>query len=337
MIDRTRLKQNYDLRRIVEQDLGQPAIRSGRASLYKCPFHGEQKGFSLAVWADGYRCFGKCDMSGDLFDWLMQYRQLTFVEVLNHLTAHQPESQLLSPPTATNVISTEPPSSEWQIAARKVMSEAEDQLWSSVGERALTYLLERGLTSRTIREARLGYVPGDDRTWHSIADLRVPAGIVIPWTADGVLWAVKIRRAMGELKYIQVAGGSPHGLYNADSLQQNRIALFCEGEFDTLILQQEAGDLISPVSLGSATARLTARWYGALVAHRMILVAYDRDEAGRRGTKRLLNMSPRFRELMLPSGSDVTDFYLSGGDVYDWIASHLELHCLIPEVGNHVP
>ena len=87
---------------------------------------------------------------------------------------------------------------------------------------------------------------------------------------------------------------------------------------------RKAGCLVSPVTLGSATARLTARWYGELVGHRTILVAYDRDEAGRRGMERLLKLSPRFRELRLPDSKDITDFYLAGGDLYAWVAGALE-------------
>ena len=56
LVDTKALKERHDLRRIVEQDLGPAPARSRRASLWKCPFHGERKGYSLAVWADGY-CF----------------------------------------------------------------------------------------------------------------------------------------------------------------------------------------------------------------------------------------------------------------------------------------
>lgn len=59
--DTQHLKERCDLRRLVEQDLGPVPLRGGRAYLWKCPFHNEQKGFSLAVWANGYRCFGACD------------------------------------------------------------------------------------------------------------------------------------------------------------------------------------------------------------------------------------------------------------------------------------
>lgn len=311
------LKLQIDLRNIVECDLGQPAIRSGRSHLYKCPFHNEQKGFGLAVWSDGYRCFGKCDKSGDAIDWLINFRQLSFTESLSFLdSGHVP---LLKNPVSQRPITCEPPNDEWQASARKVVELAENILWSSDGERALTYLLERGLTTTTIQQARLGYIPRDYWDWREIEGLKVPCGITIPWFAHEALWAVKVRRASVEQRYVQFAGGSANGLYNADSLSNHNVAIFCEGEFDTLILQQESGKLVSPVTLGSATNRLSVRWLSELVSHQHIFVAYDSDTAGKRGTERLLKTSPRFQQLSLPDGKDINDFYLHGGDIYSWI------------------
>ncbi|MBK8135014.1 MAG: hypothetical protein IPK52_04110 [Chloroflexi bacterium] len=85
MTDTQRLKETCDLRHLVEQDLGPAPLRGGRASLYKCPFHNEHRGYSLAVWQDGYRCFGACDMRGDALDWLTHYRRLSFAEALRAL------------------------------------------------------------------------------------------------------------------------------------------------------------------------------------------------------------------------------------------------------------
>ncbi len=253
MTDTRLIKEQHDLRRIVEQDLGPAPLRSARASLWKCPFHGEHQGYSLAVWANGYRCFGKCQTSGDLFDWLQTYRKLNFREALQALgetpqhapatTAHRP-----TPPA-------EPPSAEWQSAAGQVVQWAEDRLWEGPYEWALRYLLdERGLQPRTIRQARLGVMPGGYRQWVSMAGLRVPCGIVIPWFTDETLWAVKVRRESGQPKYEQIPGGSSHGLYRGDALEDARVALFTEGEFDALVAHQEAERLVSAVSLGSARA-----------------------------------------------------------------------------------
>jgi hypothetical protein len=119
---------------------------------------------------------------------------------------------------------------------------------------------------------------------------------------------------------VQIAGGSSHGLYGADYLPYHQTALFCEGEFDILIARQEIGKWVCPVSLGSASNRLSARWQSELSGCRSILVAYDNDEAGTRGAEYLLSISPRFHALELPFGKDISDFYLQGGDLYEWIS-----------------
>ena len=157
MVDTQHLKEHSDLRRLVEQDLGPAPLRGGRAYLWKCPFHNEQKGFSLAVWANGYRCFGACDTSGDALDWLTNYRRLSFVEALRVLgeraeNSAPAERKCLKSPT-------EPPEWDWQHRAERIVSQAEETLWSEAGEPALHYLTGRGLTTRAIRAARLGYVP----------------------------------------------------------------------------------------------------------------------------------------------------------------------------------
>ncbi|MEL7233775.1 MAG: toprim domain-containing protein, partial [Chloroflexota bacterium] len=212
-----------------------------------------------------------------------------------------------------------PPSDDWQKAACAVVCAAEDTLWSAEGEPAMIYLLNRGLQTDTIRRARLGYVPGGIRGWRHLHGLDVPCGILIPWFASDQVWAVKVRRASGNPKYVQIAGGSTDGLYNADTLTAHHTAVFCEGEFDALVLQQEAGDLLAPVTLGSASARLSRHWHDRLVGQRAIFVCYDQDTAGERGMNRLLKLSPRFQPLLLPEGKDVTDFHLNGGDVHEWV------------------
>lgn len=322
MTDTQHLKENCDLRRLVEQDLGPAPLRGGRAWLWKCPFHHEQKGFSLAVWDNGYRCFGACAAGGDALDWLMNYRRLNFTEALRTLgeriedAAPRAHQCLKSP--------TEPPEWNWQHRAEAVVSQAEETLWSEAGEPALNYLMGRGLTTRTIRAARLGYVPGDFRGWRVIEGMDVPCGITIPWFAAGALWAVKVRRAYGTPKYQQIKGGNVNGLYGADGLAAREIAIFCEGEFDALLTRQEAGELAATVTLSSATAILSSRWYTELTHCHTILVAYDRDAAGEKGANRLLSLSPRFRRIELPAGKDITDFYLKGGDLYGWVAGVLQ-------------
>jgi DNA primase len=124
--DATRIKDNCDLRRLVEQDLGPAPTRGGRAYLWKCPFHRGQKGFSLVVWSDGYRCFGVCDRGRDAIDWLMQYRRLRFPEVASVLGERIADK----PREAQRFLKSrsEPPEWSWQRRAEYVVSQAEETL-----------------------------------------------------------------------------------------------------------------------------------------------------------------------------------------------------------------
>jgi DNA primase len=322
MIDTQTLKKQHDLRHIVEQDLGAAPVRSSRASLWKCPFHNERKGFSLVVWPDGYRCFGKCQMSGDVFDWLQRYRHLSFGEAVVALQ-HAPFRPVVNPlhrPTPP----VEPPPADWQASVWQVVEQAEEALWSSQGEQALTYLLEeRSLETRTIRDARLGYIPGDYRDWRTIEGMNVPCGITIPWITDDTVWAVKVRRATDEPKYAQIKGSSSGGLYNGDALLGSPAVLFCEGEFDALLARQEGEGLVTAVSLGSAASTLNDRWTLDLLTVPLILVAYDTDGAGVKGASKLKLLSNRIHAIEVPEGKDITEFHKLGGDVFTWLAQEL--------------
>ena len=321
MVDTKALQARHDLRVLVEQDLGPAPVRSRKASLWKCPFHGERKGHSLVVWADGYRCFGKCQVAGDVLDWLQRYRGLEFREAVRVLDG---EVEMTAPPARVAERSNDaPPPSAWQVAARQVVEQAEEALWSSQGEGALAYLLGRGLTLETIRVGQLGYVAGTYRQWRSVAGLSVPCGIVIPWLSGETLWQVKVRRAAGSPKYVQIAGGSSGGLYQADYVSEARAVLFCEGEFDAMLAQQEAGELVAAVTLGSASSTLGRRWLAELVRVPILLVAYDMDEAGRRGEARLLALSRRAYPVHLPWGKDLTEYHRQGGDLFAWLADEL--------------
>lgn len=320
-VDTRTLKARVDLRRIVEQDLGPAPMRGGQALLWRCPFHHERKGYSLAVWADGFRCFGKCQVSGDVFDWLQRYRGLSFQESLEALGA-MPRTALTRPANRP-MPPAEPPPGEWQVAARQVVERAEETLWSIKGEQTLEYLTGRGLAGETIRAAHLGVVPGGYRQWRTIAGLSVPCGITLPWITGETLWAVKVRRAAGQPKYAQIAGGSSGGLFRGDALPGAKAVLFCEGEFDALLAHQEAEPLVTAVSLGSAGTGLSDRWIGDLVTVPLILVAYDMDQAGAKGAARLQALSRRVHVIRVPYGKDITEYHLQGGEVFTWLAHAL--------------
>ncbi|MBZ0300782.1 MAG: hypothetical protein K8J31_13615, partial [Anaerolineae bacterium] len=188
MIDVTRIKEQVDCRDLVERALGKPKSKSSRYSTYKCPLHNEERGFSLVVYEDHWRCFGKCSRGGDAIAWLQEYHHVSFQEACELLSSgdipQAAQPRLLQQPTSQPL--SEPPVNAWQASAQKIAHRAMDALWGKEGKRAWRYLEEeRGLTEDMIIRAGLGYVLGDYREWQTIDGLKVPCGITIPWFAEG--------------------------------------------------------------------------------------------------------------------------------------------------------
>ena len=326
MIDTQRVKQGIDCRDLIERDLGRPKVRGGDYATFKCPLHHEVKGFSLVVYADHWRCLGKCGRGGDAIDWLRAYHGLSFRAACERLASGDvPRVEVVRRPEGLPPPS-EPPDSAWQRAARQVVQQAADTLWSRAGERARRYLEgERGLSAATIAGAGLGYIPGDYRAWRTVAGLRVPCGITIPWLADGALWAVKVRRSAGEPRYQQVSGGNVSGcLYLADGIVPGLPLLLTEGEFDALTAQQAGVGLISAAATGSAAnRRISARWFGRLMAVPSILVCMDDDEAGRAAAEQMAGLTRAARCVRVAADKDVNAFYQRAGHeaVRGWLAA----------------
>lgn len=212
------------------------------------------------------------------------------------------------------------PSAAWRTAATHAHEGCVTALWSPLGARARAWLHRRGLSEATLRDWRLGYSVGQQ-----MEGLWIPRGIVLPWFAAGKLWQLKIRRPVtgtDQPKYAAVRGGSPH-LFGTDALASRDILVLAEGEFDALLLWQEACDQVDVATLGSCSGTPSEDVLWRLIRYRRVLLAYDMDAAGEGGASRLLSLSSRLRRIHLPHGEDVTDFHLAGGSLRDWIRFHL--------------
>lgn len=229
-----------------------------------------------------------------------------------------------SPPEPTSLHpQASPPSWSWQAQAGEVVRWAEEMLWSYAGEQALETLLTLGLTTRTIRQARLGWVPGEARSWHYLHGMVVPCGITIPLIFRGALWSVKIRRADGQSGYMHVAGGNPTSLYGADALNSRSVVVFCAHEFDALLVQQEAGVLVAVTVLSDTLFPLKSCWTEALAQSHTALVTYG-GATIERSIQRLLPTTAHCKRIRVPHGKDITDFHVNGGDVRGWIEEELQ-------------
>jgi hypothetical protein len=99
--------------------------------------------------------------------------------------------------------------------------------------------------------------------------------------------------------------------------------IITEGEFDAMLLHQEAGDLVDVVTMGSATSHPTDEMLQCLLPATEWLIAYDVDDAGEQGARWWAEHSPRARRVYLPKISenvkDITDYHLAGGDLREWV------------------
>jgi hypothetical protein len=75
------LKPPTDLAGLIAETL--PLRRDGRAMNGLCPFHNDRTP-SFTVYPDHYHCFG-CGAHGDVYDWLMRKRGMTFRQAVAHL------------------------------------------------------------------------------------------------------------------------------------------------------------------------------------------------------------------------------------------------------------
>lgn len=131
-------------------------------------------------------------------------------------------------------------------------------------------------------------------------------------------------------KYVKIKGSQP-GLFGADNLIGAWLAVLTEGELDCLLLHQEAGDLVGVATLGSAADRISqldlAIWGDFLLPIAHLLVAYDLDEPGQKGSRALQSFTQRAIHISLPElpgVKDITDFHLAGGDLPNWICRTVE-------------
>ena len=132
--------------------------KQGRNFVGLCPFHSENTpSFIVSPDKQIYHCFG-CHAGGNGINFLMQIENLSFPEAIEKLAERYglevPRQKLSA-------------KEEEQIKERKVYFEInqiardfyQECLWSKIGEKARTYLENRGLTAEIVKKFALGYSP----------------------------------------------------------------------------------------------------------------------------------------------------------------------------------
>lgn len=96
-------------------------------------------------------------------------------------------------------------------------------------------------------------------------------------------------------------------------------------ESDAELINQDAGDLVGAVALGSVAARPDEALAGRLRGAALILNALDSDVAGAKAHKWWSDHFPQADRWPVPGGKDPGDYRKAGGDIRAWIRAGLPL------------
>ncbi len=296
--------------------------KKGSSYFGLCPFHNEKSpSFSVSRQKQMYYCFG-CGAGGNVFTFLMEYENYSFVEALKYLAdragVELPEPEYSG--EAKKRADTKAILLEINKAAAQYFYV---QLLRPQGGHALTYLKDRKLSDDTIKAFGLGYSNkySDDlykylKSKSYKDDMISQAGLISIDEKYGVhdkfwnrvmfpIMDVNSRvigfggRVMGDAKpkYLNspetIIFDKSRNLYGLNRARKSRKPYFllCEGYMDVISLHQ-AGFTNAVASLGTALtpghAALIKRYVNE------VYLTYDSDEAG---TKAALRAGPILREV----------------------------------------
>ena len=331
-LDAPALKEHVDLLELVGRDTHLRKVASTRGGEWAgpCPFCGGRDRFRVQPERRRWWC-RQCGGTrwSDAVDYVRRRDDVSFIEACRRLGAWSSElgvhsgrlsaaervANLLGLQRASVLAEDLEPADAWRAAGLKFVDHCVRVLWSPDGARARAYLHSRGLQGDTLRAWRVGFQPTfglrePANPWGLDGDtITLPRGIVLPWLVDGVLWHIKVRTSSRDpgRRYLAVRGGHPW-LYGADTLVAKQPAILLEGELDTQLVWQAAGDLLGTATLGSARKNVSGRARDRLVNCGPLLEAYDRDTEGRAGADRLRLGLLHALTALPPVGKDPTCF-----------------------------
>ena len=324
--------------------------KAGKNFLGLCPFHSEKTpSFTVSPDKQIFYCFG-CGEGGNVFSFLMKHERMTFPEAVRGLARRR------------GIDLPEPASSP---EAKKAFSERENLFrlnelvmhryqgmlkHPKAGQKAMGYLVNRGVSDKTIQAFQLGYAPDG---WQHLADFlqrkRIPAGLaekaglIVPRKEKSGFYDRFRSRIIFPIFNIgeQVVGfggrtidpdGMPKYLNSPETpLYNKRRQLYglhlakqhcrrtdtvyiVEGYLDCITLHQH-GLCNAVATLGTALTSDHVRILRGFA--RNVILVFDSDEAGLKAATRSIGLFMEqhvdARIFVLPSGSDPDSYVQTNG------------------------
>jgi len=298
-----------------------------------CPWCGGKDRFRVWPGTGRYWCRA-CGKQGDTIQYLRERRGLSFLEACEYL-GHDPgpRKDTHTVPAAWEPKEANTPGALWQGKARSFLDGAIKDLWGPQGETMRQWLHDKkGLNDATIKRASLGYNLADiyepRATWGLDPIIKddgterrqwIPAGLVIPLISKGEIIRLRIRRDdPGDgPRYVIVSGSSAAPLILN---QDGGAGVIVESELDALLLNQEAGDFVFVIAMGTATAKPDIQTNELLKTAPLILISLDTDEAGAKASWKFWpdTYGTKARRWPTIKGKDASEARLNGLDLRAW-------------------
>lgn len=317
-----------------------------------CPFHNEKTpSFTVSDDKEFYHCFG-CSEHGDIISFVMKTQGITFVEAIRQLSAQAG----LQMPTITP---EQRQNEEKKLSLYEVCELAcnffQKNLYSGLGQPALSYLKNRGLTEADMHHFRLGYSPNSTAFLEYMQSKNIDETALIDAglarKSDTGLYAFFRNRLMfpiadtrgrvlafggrfmGDEKQANIGKyvNSPQGilydksrvLYNLknareSAYKQNRLVV-CEGYMDVIALTRAGFNYaIAPCGTAMTEEQLLQCWKTVDEP----ILCFDGDSAGQKAALRtceralpLLKAGKSVNMTIMPSGQDPDDIVRTQGAV----------------------
>lgn len=147
------------------QQAGAKLQKSGGELRGTCPLHKGNNPTAFVIYTDPHgqsrwHCHTKCDVGGDAIDFVQRWQGLDFMGAVKYLaeSLHLDLAELGFDPGAVQVEAERRKQTDLLDEAAKYFA---TKLWSKAGEAARKYLLGRGFTEKTLREAGWGFCKSD--------------------------------------------------------------------------------------------------------------------------------------------------------------------------------
>ncbi len=337
-------------------DIKKVASTNGDEYAGTCPKCGGNDRFR--VWPNHPDCNGgrywcrRCGIHGDAIQFLREFQKLSYYEACQEIGIEPTRKNHLL--KSKNRQSRQPreielPSLSWQQKAVKFIDNCHNTLICNPKYLAIAY--DRGLTKETIMNHHIGFNLKERfekrDSWGLNTEINLktgkekkvwlPKGLVIPMFDGEIVKYIKIRRTNYKegddfAKYAAVTGSSVFPTPLSNNLQNPTIIV--EGEFDGLILMQEAGDLVNVLILGSVSVKPDKRTNVFLKSSPFILISLDFDESGAREWIWWKKNYERVERFPTPFGKDPGEYMNKGGNIRLWILSAIPRNFLPAEYTN---